>query len=84
MHDMWTDAGRNNVIGAAVVFIDSSWTLRSVAMSAARHNTSHSAAQVASRIKSKTTEQYGVDLNKMARYVISDTAGKFTVELSGK
>ena len=75
VHDIWTDAARNNVVGSSVVFIDSTWCLRYIALGAVRHNLGHGAAQVAAAIKSHTRERYGTDLERMSKFVMSDTTG---------
>jgi len=75
VHDIWTEAARNNVVWSSVVFIDSTWCLRYIALGAARHNLGHGATQIAAVIKSHTRERYDADLDNMAKFVMSDTTG---------
>ena len=75
VHDIWTNAARNNAVGSSVVFIDPTWCLRYIALGAALHNLGHGATQIAAVIKSHTRERYGADLDIRAKFVLSETTG---------
>jgi hypothetical protein len=73
-HDLWTNSSKNGIVGASWSFIDHKWQLRRLALLAEANNDRHLSEEVAGVLDDQLKTRYRLDVNKMARFVISDTA----------
>ncbi|KAG6964129.1 hypothetical protein JG687_00006154 [Phytophthora cactorum] len=63
-HDLCTTKAKNCIVGGSYGFIDHGWRPRKLALIAQVKNDGHSSEQ----------ERFGLDVSKMARFTLSDTA----------
>ncbi|ETI43532.1 hypothetical protein L914_11067 [Phytophthora nicotianae] len=73
-HDLWTNAAKSCVVGASCSFIDHTWRPRHLAMLAQVKNDGHTSEEVAAVLDKELKVRYGLDVDKMARFTVSDTA----------
>ncbi|KAE8956173.1 hypothetical protein PR002_g31555 [Phytophthora rubi] len=70
-HDGWTTGnGKVSVMGASASFIDASWQPREIALLLTVGHSSHVQKMICTRIE----EVFGVDIDTMAQFTVSDTA----------
>ncbi|GMF47576.1 unnamed protein product [Phytophthora fragariaefolia] len=74
MHDLWTNTSKNCIIGASISFIDHGWRFVDLAVLSVTKNEGHDPVQVAETINSKLHELFSLDVEKMVKFSISDTA----------
>ena len=73
-HDMWTNANDDNGIGSALRFITPSFHLVTYATAFLKNNVSHGGAEHNSKeLKALYLDCYGIDLDRHAKFVTSDT-----------
>ncbi|KAE8968753.1 hypothetical protein PR003_g28874, partial [Phytophthora rubi] len=86
-HDGWTTGnGKVSVMGASASFIDASWQPREIALLLTVGHSSHVSSDVQKMICTRIEEVFGVDIDTMAQFTVSDTASsmrenKETVEV---
>ncbi|KAE8909033.1 hypothetical protein PF003_g7279 [Phytophthora fragariae] len=74
-HDGWTTGnGKVSVMGASASFIDASWQPREIALLLTVGHSSHMSSDVQKMICTRIEEVFGVDINTMAQFTVSDTA----------
>ncbi|KAG4045212.1 hypothetical protein PC123_g19375 [Phytophthora cactorum] len=75
IHDLWTTGtGKKGVIGTSISFIDSNRDFRHFAMLVRILNYFHESKLVKEMIMSRIAELYGVAIDGMAQFLMSDTA----------
>ncbi|KAF1773665.1 hypothetical protein GQ600_18839 [Phytophthora cactorum] len=75
IHDLWTTGtGKKGVIGTSISFIDSNRDFRHFAMLVRILNDFHESKLVKEMIMSRIAELYGVTIDGMAQFLMSDTA----------
>ncbi|KAE9246999.1 hypothetical protein PF004_g4538 [Phytophthora fragariae] len=76
-HDGWTTGnGKVSVMGASASFIDASWQPREIALLLTVGHSSHMSSDVQKMICTRIEEVFGVDINTMAQFTVSDTASR--------
>ncbi|KAE8979268.1 hypothetical protein PF005_g24199 [Phytophthora fragariae] len=74
-HDGWTTGnGKVSVMGASASFIDASWQPREIALLLTVEHSSHVSSDVQKMICTRIEEVFGVDIDTMAQFTVSDTA----------
>ncbi|KAI9998508.1 hypothetical protein PInf_002899 [Phytophthora infestans] len=74
-HDGWTtENGKVAALGTSISLIDQSWKHREIALLLTVGNSSHVAGDGKRMICTRTLNVYGVDIEKMVPFSVSDTA----------
>ncbi|ETM41676.1 hypothetical protein L914_12568 [Phytophthora nicotianae] len=73
-HDLWTNSAKSCIVGASCGFIDHKWQPRHLALLAQVKNDGHTSEEVAGVLDKELKARNGLDVNKMARFMLSDTA----------
>ncbi|KAG1708729.1 hypothetical protein DVH05_022354 [Phytophthora capsici] len=73
-HDLWTNSAKSCIVGASCGFIDHKWQPRHLALLAQVKNDGHTSEEVAGVLDEELKARYSLDVNKMARFALSDTA----------
>ncbi|KAL3662535.1 hypothetical protein V7S43_012390 [Phytophthora oleae] len=74
-HDGWaTGNGKVAALGTSVSSVDQSWQHREIALILTVGHSSHVASDVKKMICSRALDVYGVDINAMVQFSVSDTA----------
>ncbi|POM79081.1 Hypothetical protein PHPALM_3318 [Phytophthora palmivora] len=73
MHGIWTSCGKDSIIGASIVFIDSLWRFRFIAVMASVKNDGHTAPLVVNVIAKSFKLKYDVDIKVTIQFTMSDT-----------
>jgi len=73
-HDLWTNSSKNCIVGASCSFIDRRWRPRHLALLAQVKSDGHYSEEVAQLVDEELKDRFGLDVNRMARFTISDTA----------
>ncbi|KAL3665787.1 hypothetical protein V7S43_009216 [Phytophthora oleae] len=75
-HDGWTTGnGKVSVLGMSVSFIDVAWQHRELALLFTVGNLIHVSADVHKMILTRVGDMYGVAINAMSQFTMSDTTG---------
>ena len=73
LHDMWTSAGNNNVLGSCLCCVDSNFNRQIIPAFLVVNNTTHGAEFNADALKTIYQKRFKVSLDNCARFVTSDT-----------
>ena len=73
LHDMWTSANNNGIMGSSFKLTDKEMYSHTIAAILKKHNITHSAAQVGETLAQVYEERYGVSAKKEVKKVGSDT-----------
>jgi hypothetical protein len=73
VHDMWTSAGNNNLLGSCLCFVDSNFTRQIIPAFLVVNNVSHGAEFNAHTLKNIYQTRFKVNLAECTRFVTSDT-----------
>ena len=73
IHDMWTSAGNDNILGSCLCFIDSKFNRQIIPAFLSVNNISHGAAFNASTLKQLYQDRFKINIGNCTRFVTSDT-----------
>ncbi|KAL3667592.1 hypothetical protein V7S43_007146 [Phytophthora oleae] len=73
-HDLCTNKAKATIVDASCGFIDHQWRPRKLALLAQVKNDGHDSEGVENLLDVELKQRYGLDVEKMARFTISDTA----------
>jgi hypothetical protein len=73
VHDMWTSAGNNNILGSCLSFVTSDFNRQIIPAFLIVNNTSHGAQFNADALKTIYQKRFKVNLENCTRFVTSDT-----------
>ncbi|KAI9988984.1 hypothetical protein PInf_022705 [Phytophthora infestans] len=75
LHDgCTTGSGKKGLVGTSASFIDLSWEFVNIALLVTVYNGSHDSCKIKTLITSRIKEFYGIDIESMAQFTMSDTA----------
>lgn len=73
IHDMWTSAGTDNILGSCLSFVDSNFKRHIIPAFLLLNNKTHAGEWNATLLKEKYLERFQIGIDDLARYVTSDT-----------
>ena len=73
VHDMWTSAGNNNILGSCLCFVTSNFHRQIIPAFLVVNNTSHGAQFNADALKAIYQKRFKMNLDECTRFITSDT-----------